>query len=90
MELSGRPVAMEWNNTKGCHRCRKQTQACRAGASSIERNRGGYCSYRASKAALNMMSSSLALELGEQGFTCVVMHPGWVQTDMGGDGAYAG
>ncbi len=54
---------------------------------SIERNRGGYYGYRASKAALNMMNSSLALELGEQGFTCVVMHPGWVQTDMGGAGA---
>ena len=54
---------------------------------SIERNRGGYYGYRASKAALNMMNKSLALELGKDGFTCVVLHPGWVKTDMGGAGA---
>ena len=54
---------------------------------SIEGNEGGYYGYRASKTALNMMNSSLALELGEQGFTCVVVHPGGVQTDMGGAGA---
>ncbi|WP_197484283.1 SDR family oxidoreductase [Halioglobus sp. HI00S01] len=54
---------------------------------SIERNRGGYYGYRASKAALNMMNKSLAQELGEEGYTCVVMHPGWVQTRMGGPGA---
>ena len=54
---------------------------------SIARNQGGNYGYRASKAALNMMNSSLAAELGEQGFTCVVVHPGWVQTDMGGAGA---
>ena len=54
---------------------------------SIERNRGGYYGYRASKAALNMMNKSLALELAGDGFTCVVLHPGWVKTDMGGAGA---
>ena len=54
---------------------------------SIERNRGGFYGYRASKAALNMMNKSLALELGKDGFTCVVLHPGWVKTDMGGAGA---
>lgn len=45
---------------------------------------GGAYGYRASKAALNMLNKSLALELGREGFRCVVMHPGWVQTDMGG------
>jgi NAD(P)-dependent dehydrogenase (short-subunit alcohol dehydrogenase family) len=54
---------------------------------SIGQNSGGYYGYRASKTALNMMNSSLALELGSRGFTCVVMHPGWVKTDMGGEGA---
>jgi NAD(P)-dependent dehydrogenase (short-subunit alcohol dehydrogenase family) len=54
---------------------------------SIAQNSGGYYGYRASKTALNMMNSSLALELGPRGFTCVVMHPGWVKTDMGGEGA---
>ena len=37
--------------------------------------------------ALNMLNKSLAQELGPQGFTCVVMHPGWVKTRMGGAGA---
>lgn len=54
---------------------------------SISNNRGGYYGYRASKAALNMLNSSLAAELKDQGVTSVVMHPGWVQTRMGGSGA---
>jgi NAD(P)-dependent dehydrogenase (short-subunit alcohol dehydrogenase family) len=48
---------------------------------------GGYYAYRASKAALNMMNKSLSIDLARGGFTCVVLHPGWVQTDMGGAGA---
>jgi NAD(P)-dependent dehydrogenase (short-subunit alcohol dehydrogenase family) len=55
---------------------------------SIASNRGGSSyGYRASKAALNMFTVSLANELKKDGFTCVVAHPGWVQTDMGGAGA---
>lgn len=48
---------------------------------------GGSYGYRASKAALNMFARSLAIDLAPEGFTCVVLHPGWVQTDMGGPGA---
>ena len=48
---------------------------------------GGAYGYRASKAALNMLNKSLALELRGEGFTCLVLNPGWVQTAMGGDGA---
>ena len=52
---------------------------------SIEDNSsGGEYAYRISKAALNMMNRNLAIELKEGGFCCVVMHPGWVKTDMGG------
>lgn len=40
--------------------------------------------YRVSKVALNMITRSLALDLAPEGFTCVVFHPGWVRTDMGG------
>lgn len=45
---------------------------------------GGYYGYRISKAALNMFNRSLAVELVGQGFVCVVLHPGWVRTRMGG------
>ncbi len=48
---------------------------------------GGAYGYRASKAALNMLNRSLAHELGPEGFRCVVLHPGWVRTDMGGSQA---
>lgn len=48
---------------------------------------GGAYAYRMSKAALNMMNKSLSHELGGEGFVCVVFHPGWVQTAMGGQSA---
>lgn len=48
---------------------------------------GGSYVYRASKAALNAVVKSLALDLGKRGITVVVVHPGWVKTDMGGRGA---
>lgn len=49
-----------------------------------ENTEGGWYGYRASKAALNMLNRTLAVELGSEGFICVVIHPGWVRTDMGG------
>ena len=55
---------------------------------SIEDNQsGGYYIYRSSKAALNMVARSLAHDLRSQGVTVVVLHPGWVRTDMGGEHA---
>lgn len=43
--------------------------------------------YRASKAALNSVLIDTALVYGKQGATCVAFHPGWVRTEMGGEGA---
>ena len=58
---------------------------------SIEDNRGGgKYSYRLSKAALNMASRNLAIELAGDRIISVVIHPGWVRTDMGGLGAPLG
>jgi NAD(P)-dependent dehydrogenase (short-subunit alcohol dehydrogenase family) len=54
---------------------------------SLANNNGGRYAYRASKTALNMEWSCLAKDLGARGVICVALHPGWVQTDMGGSGA---
>jgi len=54
---------------------------------SISGNNGGAYAYRSSKAALNMLGKSLAGELGREGFIVVLIHPGWVRTDMGGSAA---
>ncbi|OYQ34227.1 short-chain dehydrogenase [Niveispirillum lacus] len=49
-----------------------------------ENETGGMYAYRASKAAINMGNRSLAADWRDDGVTCIVLHPGWVQTDMGG------
>jgi NAD(P)-dependent dehydrogenase (short-subunit alcohol dehydrogenase family) len=55
---------------------------------SIEDNRAGaYIPYRTSKSALNMTWKSLSVDLKSKGIIAAVLHPGWVQTDMGGPGA---
>lgn len=48
---------------------------------------GDFYAYRASKAALNMVTRSLAADLADDGIIAVAMHPGWVKTDMGGEAA---
>lgn len=54
---------------------------------SIGAGAGGSYAYRASKAAINAAMHNLALDLKPVGITCIVLHPGWVKTDMGGQGA---
>jgi NAD(P)-dependent dehydrogenase (short-subunit alcohol dehydrogenase family) len=45
---------------------------------------GGEVVYRSSKAALNAVTRSLSIDLKPRGVTLIAVHPGWVQTDMGG------
>ena len=47
---------------------------------------GGSYAYRSSKAAVNAAMKSFSIDLAPRGITCVVVHPGWVRTDMGGAG----
>lgn len=42
--------------------------------------------YRASKAALNSVLKDTSLALADRAI-CIAFHPGWVRTDMGGEGA---
>ena len=64
---------------------RKLIVTLTSGMGSITDNTsGGAFAYRSSKAAVNMVMRSLAIDLAPRGVTCMVVNPGWVQTDMGG------
>lgn len=52
-----------------------------------ENSSGNFYAYRASKAAVNMIMKTLALDLAARGITAIALSPGWVQTDMGGPNA---
>jgi len=64
---------------------RKLIVTLTSGMGSIADNTsGGAMAYRSSKAAVNMVMRSLAIDLAPRGISCVVVNPGWVQTAMGG------
>lgn len=48
---------------------------------------GGRYPYRMSKGALNQAMRSLAADLRPERIACLMLHPGWVQTAMGGPDA---
>jgi len=55
---------------------------------SIDDNKGGGAYvYRSSKTALNAVVKSLSVDLKNEGIVVVLIHPGWVKTDMGGPNA---
>jgi len=45
---------------------------------------GRHYSYASSKAALNMLTRAAGHDLADEGIIVVALHPGWVQTDLGG------
>jgi NAD(P)-dependent dehydrogenase (short-subunit alcohol dehydrogenase family) len=58
----------------------------RMGSLALKKSGRDY-SYCGSKAALNMMTKALAHDLKPRGIVAMVLHPGWLRTDMGGSGA---
>lgn len=52
--------------------------------SSGDNSSGGCYAYRAAKAALVIVSRSMAIDLAPRGVRVITLHPGWVRTDMGG------
>lgn len=50
--------------------------------SSEDNSSGGTYAYRASKAALVIVSKSMAIDLAAHHIHVITLHPGWVKTDM--------
>jgi len=48
---------------------------------------GGLYAYSAAKAGLNRLMRSVSIDLKDRGVVVGLIHPGYVQTDMGGPGA---
>lgn len=51
---------------------------------------GGSYIYRSSKTAVNQVVKSMSVDLAACGISVITLHPGWVQTDMGGPNAEIG
>ena len=67
---------------------RKMVVTITSGMGSITDNTSGSSiPYRSSKAAVNMVMRTVAIDLAPRGISSVVINPGWVKTDMGGPSA---
>jgi NAD(P)-dependent dehydrogenase (short-subunit alcohol dehydrogenase family) len=58
-----------------------------SGMASSRRPLGGAYAYRASKAAVTNLGFNLAADLRDVGVAVGIYSPGWVRTEMGGEGA---
>lgn len=58
--------------------------------SSSDNGSGGSYAYRAAKAALVIVSKSMAIDLAPKGVKVITLHPGWVRTDMTNHGGLIG
>ena len=67
MKVSSKPVIVNISSDNG---------------SITRKNQHGKYGYSASKAALNMMTKILSIDLRQYGITVISLHPGWVQTPM--------
>src|SRR5262249_37937715 len=75
-----RPLVITWARSE-----RRLVVTITSGMGSLADNTsGGSIAYRSSKAAVNMVMRSAAIDLAPRGITCVLVNPGWVRTDMGG------
>ncbi|MFT5193938.1 MAG: NAD(P)-dependent dehydrogenase (short-subunit alcohol dehydrogenase family) [Candidatus Promineifilaceae bacterium] len=57
------------------------------GSMTAQRPGFGSSGYNASKAVMNMITRQLSFDFAAEGIVVISMHPGWVQTDMGGANA---
>ena len=76
MEALVEPVARSGRRVMAC-------VSSKMGSMADNRSGGSYV-YRSSKAALNAVVMSAAVDLRHRGVTVVALNPGWVKTDMGG------
>lgn len=69
-------------NLRASHRAKVVTISSQLGAISVDMTMN--YAYSASKAAINKYMKLAALELGKEDISVGLIHPGWVQTSMGG------
>jgi NAD(P)-dependent dehydrogenase (short-subunit alcohol dehydrogenase family) len=72
-------------NLRGAPGARVAVVSSRMGSMALTHS--GSVAYRASKAAVNKVVQCLATDLAGEGIAVASLHPGWVRTDMGGQGA---
>ena len=60
------------------------------GSMEVSQRIGRDVGYAVSKAALNMITVKLAVRLRDEGIVAVLVHPGFLRTDMGGSAATMG